>query len=100
MSWKIRRTGLAESDLLAIWDYVAADNPAAADRLIRAFEELLQKTADFPELGRPADEIRPGLRILTRNRYLLLYRPLASERVIELVRVVHSARDWPTLFDS
>jgi len=46
-------------------------------------------------------EIAPDIRMLTtRGRYLLIYRVIADEEVIELVRVVHAARDLPALFDS
>lgn len=65
--WTLERTEQVEQDLLDIWAYVAADNPNAADRLLRTFEELFDKTADFPELGRSVDHIVPGHRILVRG---------------------------------
>ena len=42
-----------------------------------------------------------GLRyfVLTKfPNYLLFYRLLAAEQSIEIVRIVHGARDLPTLF--
>lgn len=98
--WRLERTEQAEQDLFDIWAYVAADNPDAADRLLRAFEELFSKTSDFPELGRSVDWLVPEHRMLTRGTYALIYRLVASRRVVELVRVVHGARDWPALFDA
>jgi toxin ParE1/3/4 len=34
----IRRTALAEGDLIDIWLYIAAENPGAADRLLDRIE--------------------------------------------------------------
>jgi toxin ParE1/3/4 len=36
---KIIRSDAAEEDLLEIWLYIAADNPAAADRLLSKIDE-------------------------------------------------------------
>jgi toxin ParE1/3/4 len=44
-------------------------------------------------LARP--DIAPGLRYLPVRRYLILYREVTGG--IELVRVVHGARDVPAL---
>jgi toxin ParE1/3/4 len=100
MSWVLRKTGKALDDLADIWTYIAADNPAAADKLIIELLKLFDRTGDFPEMGRAADEIAAGLRVLTRGSYLLIYRVITDDHAVELVRVVHSAREWPSLFDS
>jgi len=42
---------LAREDLDQIWDYVAQDNPAAADRLIDGFQEKFSLLAGQPFLG-------------------------------------------------
>ncbi|MES2443008.1 MAG: type II toxin-antitoxin system RelE/ParE family toxin [Pseudomonadota bacterium] len=98
--WTLERTPRAEDDLLDIWAYVAAENPDAADRLVRALSEQFRKTSDFPELGQSVDWLVPGHRILTRGSYVLIYRILTARHAVELVRVVHSARNWPALFDA
>ena len=100
MNWVLYKADKALDDLADIWTYIAADNPAAADKLVAELLSLFDKTADFPEMGRAAIEIKPGLRVLTQGRYLLLYRVIAEVQTIELVRVVHGARDLPALFDS
>jgi toxin ParE1/3/4 len=63
----------AETDLRQIWRYIAAENPAAADRLLLRIDEKMQLLRDFPEIGRLRDDIRPGLRMLVEGNYLLLY---------------------------
>lgn len=100
MSWALRKTDKAIDDLTDIHDYIALDNKAAAEKVIVTLLDAFDRTADYPEIGRVADEIRPGFRLLVKGSYLLLYRVIAEERTVELVRVIHSARNWPTLFDS
>jgi toxin ParE1/3/4 len=98
--WTLERTPRAIEDLRDIWSYIAADNEHAADRLVHELATLFDKTADFPELGRAVDRIVPGHRLLTRGSYLLIYRILPQQHAVELVRVVHGARNWPELFDN
>jgi toxin ParE1/3/4 len=99
MTWTLRRTEKALDDLAAIFDYIATDNPDAAEALIARLLALFERTADYPQLGRPADDIAPAHRILTHGRYLIIYCVYTDERAVVLVRVVHGARDWPALFD-
>ena len=100
MTWTLRRTDKALNDLADIFDYIALDNPAAAERLVMELLEQFDRTGDFPNIGRRADEIATGHRVLVHGRYLLIYAIYDSEQIVELVRVVHGARDWPSLFDS
>lgn len=92
----IVRTPAAEEDLINIWILVALDNPAAADRLLDRIGERIALLADFPEAGVAREDIAEGLRMLTVGSYVVLYR-LAGRRV-EIVRVVHGARDVTALF--
>jgi toxin ParE1/3/4 len=42
----------AEADLNEIWDYIAEENAAAADRLIAEIEHALDRIVLFPREGR------------------------------------------------
>lgn len=86
----------AEADLEAIHDHIAADNPVAALELIGRFEELATRLAETPGMGRVRSELLPNLRSFPISRYLVFYRPSADG--IEVVRVLHGARDLPALF--
>jgi toxin ParE1/3/4 len=99
MTWTLRQTQQAREDIFEIWDHIAGDNLAAADRLIGELLDLFEKTAAFPELGRAAPEVADHHRVLTRGNYILIYALDHEAKVSELVRVVHGARDWLTLFD-
>lgn len=86
----------AEADLEAIVDYIAANNPAAADELVTRLEDLAARLAERPGMGRARSELLPGLRSFRLGHYLLFYRATAGG--IEVVRVLHGARDVPALF--
>lgn len=44
-------TRRAEAELRAIWRYVAAENPDAADRVLLAIDDRIGLLGDFPDLG-------------------------------------------------
>lgn len=93
----IRRTPKSLRDFRDIWDYVADHGSAqAADNLLRTFDQKLTLLSDFPHIGQRRDELRPRLRSFPVGAYLLFYRPLRNG--IEVVRVVHGARDLRRVF--
>jgi plasmid stabilization system protein ParE len=46
-----RYTSRADADLLDIWQFIAADNPQAADRLLLKIDEQCQFFGRQPRLG-------------------------------------------------
>ena len=95
MATRIWRRPSAEEDLLEIWTFIAADNIAAADSLIQAIADKCELLLDYPELGRRRPDIGENVRMLLVEKYLVLYA-IAADR-IEIVRVVHGARDLSDL---
>jgi toxin ParE1/3/4 len=93
---KIVRTPAAVRDLAAITDYIAADNLTAALGFYDEVDRLLIMIAQYPEMGEAVDHLSPGLRRFTLGNYLLFYRRVGDE--IELIRVLHGARDIDRLF--
>jgi len=87
----------ARADLDDIWFYIAQDNAAAADKLILAIVSRFPKLALMPELGRQRAELSPRLRSFPVGRYIIFYRPMDGG--IEVVRILHGARDYPPLFE-
>jgi toxin ParE1/3/4 len=90
----IVRSPAAEDDLIDIWFGIAT--ALAADRFLDAIAARILQLATFPESGRQKPDIGAEVRALTIGNYLVLYR-LAEQR-IEIVRVVHGARDVSALF--
>ncbi len=93
---KIVRTPAAVRDLEAITDYIAADNLTAALAVYDEIDRLLTRIAEYPEMGEAVDHLSPGLRRLTLGNYLLFYGRADDE--IELMRLLHGARDIDQLF--
>ncbi len=92
---RIRRSPLAAEDLIAVWRWIAAEDAAAADRMLDLIEAKLRLLADNPGLGPARPDIAPDLRLFPIRRYVVLYRSLPDG--IELVRVVHGMRDLSDL---
>ena len=93
----VRRTPASFKDYGAIWDYVAKHgSPDAADELLRAFDLQVQFLSDNPGAGPARPELRRRLRSLPVGNYVLFYR--RARGGIELVRVVHGARDLRKMF--
>lgn len=87
---RVRLAARATSDLIEIGTYVAADNPAAALRLIDDLREKAELLAHFPELGR-RDDSRPGRRLYVVGSYVIIYREEPGG--VFILRVVHGRRD-------
>ena len=86
----------AAADLLEIWLHIAPQNLAAADRLADRIDSQCNRLAEMPRLGRARDDLAEGLRSFTMGNYVLFYVPLDDG--IELIRVLHGARDFAQLF--
>jgi toxin ParE1/3/4 len=87
---------MSRRDFETIWDFVARDNPPAADQLLQTFDEKLKLLSDHPKAGRARPELRPRLRSYPVGQYILFYR--ACRGGIELIRVLHGARNMREIF--
>lgn len=87
---------LAKTDLVEIWDYIADDSEARADAFIETINQKLRSLASQPNIGRVRDEIATNLRSFPVGRYVIFYRKFSEG--IEIVRVLHSARDLDMIF--
>lgn len=76
-----------------IYDYIEADNPAAALVLDDLFEEKAGRLVNHPEIGRPGREA--GTRELVAHKnYIFVYDVTTS--LVRVLRVLHAARQWPS----
>ena len=107
MSWKHRvvRRPLAERDIETQIDYYLLEvgSPDPAERFVTALEKTLRILVKNPELG-PARRFRQSDLAAVRSfpvkgfdRHLVFYRP--TENGIEVLRVLHGARDLGAIFD-
>ena len=99
----VERTRQAEEDLLEAATEIGVQNIQASLRFIEAVECALLRLGSMPELGTLREYRRKrlaGLRMWPVpgfHMYLIFYRP--RRRGIQLVRVLHGARDIKRIFD-
>jgi toxin ParE1/3/4 len=93
----VLRTSRANLDLIEAAFRIAGENPTAADRWLDTIDEKCQLLARMPGLGRKRPDLSPDLHSLPVGHYVIFYRPAADG--IQVIRVLHGARDIPALFD-
>jgi toxin ParE1/3/4 len=92
---RLRKTAIAEQDLLAIWDYIAPDSPGAANRFLQRLGDRFQSLLRNPLSGESQDRFRIGLRSVVEGNYIVFYEPRPNE--ILIYRILHGARNWEEL---
>ena len=93
---RVSYTTHAQQDILDITFYIAQHNVTAAHRLLQKILNTCEKLGASPQAGRLRGEIAPNIRSFPLDKYLIFYRPVRGG--IEIVRVLHGARDIPALW--
>ena len=87
---------MAVADLDDIAGYISQDNPEAARRTVRRLWTAAKSLAEQPEMGRPGRVHGTRELVVSDTPFVVPYRVAGSE--IEILRVLHGARDWPKSF--
>lgn len=102
MSREVIVSDEARIDTIDIAYAIAEDNLSASDRFVSAVGAAFQQLADIPGMGVVRDYQNPSLRgarmwpVPGFRNYLIFYT--ATEDKLRILRVIHGARDLPTLF--
>jgi toxin ParE1/3/4 len=89
---RYRVSKAAERDLeeiLAYWSERVS--VVISDRLLDAITERFWLLGEYPEAGRPCDEIAAGVKSFPAGKYLIYYR--RGSQGIEILHIFHGARD-------
>lgn len=87
----------ARRDLHHIRDYIAQDNVVAARKVVQEIRAAFQMIARMPEIGHTREDlIDTTYRFWPVRSYLIIYRSETNR--VQIVRVLHGARDIPPLF--
>src|SRR5947209_1858440 len=86
----------ARRDLEEIEEYISKDNPDAASRWLSTLREKCLLLSEQPGIGRNRSDLMANLRGFPVGSYIIFYRAVGSG--IQIVRVLHGARDIPELF--
>lgn len=81
----------AKRDLSAIVDYIALDNPAAAEKVFRAVVSVTEQLADFPEMGHAGRLPETRELAVAGLPYLIVYQVVRE--TVTIIAVFHGARD-------
>src|SRR5262249_48115202 len=88
----------AHADLVSIYDFIAADKPAAASLLLSRFDRAFRLLSSFPRIGTPLHPDTPDGRLVFPVRgYRIVYRQSERRTGIDVLRVYHGARDISAL---
>lgn len=89
----------AAADLEALHDFIALDNPRAAERLVERLEGAIGRLARNPAIGHSREDLTT-LPVLfwPVGHYLIVYRHSGTS--LDVLAVVHGARDVSTLLTS
>ena len=95
---KVILAGPAKRDLAEIGDYIARDDMLRAESFVG---ELIASCDGLSQLARgyalvPRAE-RLGVRKRRHGRYLIFYRIRADGKALDILHVVHGARDYMKL---
>ena len=91
-------SGPAVRDLREIYDWIAEDDPAAADRVMLDLREAIGRLVEVPGLGHVREDLSDAtLRAWTVHRYVIIYQPDADP--LTIVRVLSGYRDIGAIFE-
>ncbi|HYN74417.1 MAG TPA: type II toxin-antitoxin system RelE/ParE family toxin [Candidatus Methanoperedens sp.] len=102
MTRKTRILPSADRDIDEQIAYISRENPDAAGRYVEAVSAILEHMVRMPGMGATRDYRNPrlsGLRMIPVpgfDNFLVFY--LVTPRTVDIVRVLHSARDIRTVF--
>lgn len=95
MRFEVRQA--ARNDLSDIASYIARDNPERSvsfiEELLSRIETVFERPLSFP----PRTELGSDIRSAVHGRYLILFR--VSDSLVEVLRVLHGARDIDSLLE-
>jgi toxin ParE1/3/4 len=87
----------AQKDLEEIFAYWAERvSEAVADRVVDAIIDRFRLVGEFPDTGKPVDEIAAGVKCFPAGKYLIYYR--RARQVTDILHIFHSARDQQLAF--
>jgi toxin ParE1/3/4 len=84
---------VAADDLDRIARYIAQDNPTLAEAVATRIYDGCQTLAEFPYRNRKSRIQGKYDLIFTNLPYIVVYRVHANE--VEIIRVYHTAQNWP-----
>ena len=82
----------ARADLLSIVDYIADDNPDAAQKLKDEIEAKASELVRHPKMYK-SGRVSGTREMVVRSNYIVVYTE--DSAAVTILRVLHAAQQWP-----
>jgi toxin ParE1/3/4 len=87
-----------DSDLKEIYDYIALDSSVNAKQFLKSLVQAVDKLALFPRIGRIVPELKDqSFREIIFHGYRIVYKLSEDNDDIEIILIIHAARDMTKL---
>jgi len=90
---RLRWTHPALAHIAEISAYIREDNPTAARRVVDRIRQDAKHLSMHPLFGRKGRIEGTRELVMSRFPYIIVYR--TADEAIEILAVIHSARNWP-----
>jgi len=87
---KLAWSRLALNDFESATDYIAQDNPNAAQQVAERILEATHRLRDYPYIGHPGDDPEQREWLVSRTPYVLIYEIHGD--TVYIARVWHTSR--------
>jgi toxin ParE1/3/4 len=84
----------AEADLQAVFEYIAAEDAAAAGRVVARILQAIQMLENFPQIGRVGRVAGTRELHIVGLHYFAVYRSIGGDD-LEIIAVVHDRQRFP-----
>jgi addiction module RelE/StbE family toxin len=101
MKQLFRITEEAKRDVDGITEYIERDNPDAARRFFEQFIRDCTRLSELPHIGVVSSFHHSALHTVRQHpiggfeKFLIFYSFSKQEGIVEIIRVIHGARDLP-----
>jgi len=89
-------TPSATAHLRAAYEYIAQDNGAAAESLVKRILSAVEILGQYPEIGRLGRVNATRELVIAGTPFVVVYRIRRGE--VDILAVFHAARKWPEEF--
>jgi len=86
-------TSPALQDLVAAGEYIAQENPQAAQRIAARVQEAVEHLREHPNLGRPGRLSDTKELVVSGTPFIVVY--WIKTGAVQILRLLHHAQRWP-----
>jgi toxin ParE1/3/4 len=80
-------------DIEEVYEFIASDNPLAAEKEINKVLEAVKRLPENPGMGKAGRVAKTRELVVAGTPYIVIYRVKGNR--LEILRIFHGARQWP-----